>query len=75
MASVSVSVPDDMKKKLDEFDAVNWSAVARKAFSQELSKLELMDSLTAKSRATDKDVAELSKRIKSDMAKWHNGLK
>ena len=72
MASVSVSVPDDMKKRLEEFDTVNWSAVARKAFSQELSKIELMDKLTAKSKASDKDIAELSKKIKSSMAKWRN---
>lgn len=72
MASVSVSVPDEMKQKLEQFDTVNWSAVARKAFANELSKLELMDKLTSKSKATDKDVEELSKKIKANVAKWHN---
>ena len=72
MASVSVSVSDDMKAKLDKFDTVNWSAVARKAFASELSKLELMDRLTSKSKATDKDIEELSKKVKAGIAKWHN---
>ncbi|HLC79821.1 MAG TPA: hypothetical protein VJG83_05385 [archaeon] len=74
MASVSVSVPDEMKRKLEKFDTVNWSAVARKAFESELSKLELMDKLTSKSKATDKDIKELSKKIKAGMTQWHNQM-
>lgn len=65
-------MPEEMKGKLEKFETVNWSAVARKAFETELSKLELMDKLTSKSKATDKDIAELSKKIKAGIAKWHN---
>lgn len=74
LANVCVSVSDEMKQKLEKFETVNWSAVARKAFETELSKLELMDKLTSKSKATDKDIEELSKKIKSGIAKWHNEL-
>ena len=72
LANVCISVSDDMKQKLNKFETVNWSAVARQAFVRELSKLELMDKLTAKSKATDKDVEELSRKLKKGMAKWHN---
>ena len=74
MASVSVSVSDDMKRKLEEFDTVNWSAVARKAFESQLSKLEFMDKLTSKSKATDKDIVELSNKIKEGITKRHNRM-
>lgn len=74
MANVSVSVSREMKKKLDSIDTMNWSAVARKAFATELSKLELMEKLTSKSKATDKDIEELSKKIKAGVAKKHVGL-
>ena len=74
MASVSVSVPEEMKEKLDRFDTVNWSAVARKAFESQLSKLELMDRLTSKSKATDKDIEELSDKIKEGIAKRHDRM-
>lgn len=67
-----VSVPDEMSKKLKAFETVNWSAVARQAFAKELSKLELMDKLTAKSKASDKDIEELSGKIKAGVARWHN---
>ena len=72
MASVSVSVPEEMKKKIERFELVNWSAVARQAFAEQLTKLELMDKLTAKSKATDKDIEELSEKIKAGIAKWHD---
>ncbi|MBN2067063.1 MAG: hypothetical protein JW744_01190 [Candidatus Diapherotrites archaeon] len=72
MANVCVSVSDEMKGKLDKFETVNWSAVARQAFANEISKLELMDKLTSKSKATDKDIQELSKKVKAGIAKWHN---
>ena len=74
MASVSISVSEDMKKKLEKYETVNWSAVARKAFEQEMSKLELMDRLTSKSKATESDIRELSKKIKHGIATWHNEM-
>lgn len=72
MVSVSVSVSEELKRKLDNFDTVNWSAVARRAFETEVSKLELLNKLTSKSKATEKDIEELSKKIKHGVAKWHS---
>lgn len=74
MSNVCVSVPEDMKRRLDKFESVNWSAVARQAFAEQLTKLELMDKLTAKSIATDKDIEDLSKKIKAGLAKRHDEL-
>lgn len=71
MASVSVSVSDELKKKLEEHDIVNWSAVAREAFEEHLSKIELMDKLTANSKATEKDVEEIGAKIKAGIARTH----
>jgi post-segregation antitoxin (ccd killing protein) len=75
MPSVSISVSDELKKRLKKNDLVNWSAVARKAFEEELSKIELMDRLTKNVKATDKDIEELSKKIKRAMAKRLDELK
>lgn len=72
LATISISVPEDLKKKIERYETVNWSAVARKAFAEQLSKQELMDKLTAKSKATEKDISELSRKIKTGIAKWHN---
>ncbi|MFH0955064.1 MAG: hypothetical protein V1777_03085 [Candidatus Micrarchaeota archaeon] len=74
MVSMSVSVPEELKQKLDEFDEVNWSAVARKAFEERVSQLELLDKLTEKSTATEKDVLVLGRKIRRGIAKRHNEL-
>jgi hypothetical protein len=71
MVNVTVSIPVDMKKKMDEFAVINWSEVAREAFAEQISKMELLRSLTSKSKATDKDVEELAKKIKAEVSKRH----
>jgi len=71
MVNVTVSVPEEMKKKMDEFAVINWSEVAREAFAEQISKMELLKALTSKSKATDKDVQELTKKIKAEVWKRH----
>lgn len=40
MATVSVRVPDAIKRKMDEYDEINWSAVIRQQIEAELAELE-----------------------------------
>ena len=71
MANVCVSVPEDMKKKMDNYGVINWSEVARLAFVERLKKLELADMLAADSQLTEADVQEIGKKIKREIAKKH----
>ncbi|NYZ77009.1 hypothetical protein H0O02_01695 [Candidatus Micrarchaeota archaeon] len=71
MTNVTVSVPVEMKKKMEEFAVINWSEVAREAFAEQISKMELLKSLTSKSKATKEDVKELSEKIKAAVWKRH----
>ena len=72
MVNVTVSVPDNLKRSLDQRAEINWSEVARQAWREKLSKLELLDRITAGSKATEKDVEELSKLIKKGVAERHS---
>ncbi len=40
MATVSLRVSDDIKKKMDEHDEINWSAVIRAHIEEEVEQLE-----------------------------------
>ena len=40
MATVSLRVPDDVKKKMDEHAEINWSAVIRANIEEEIERLE-----------------------------------
>ena len=72
MSKVSVRVPDDLKKSMEERSEMNWSEVARKAFEKELKKLELADSIASKSELTAEDVEEIGEKVKKGIAERHD---
>ena len=75
MANVSVSVSPELKKKIDELDEVNWSAVARKAFEAKLRAVEALEKFAEKSTLTEEDALELGRKVKIGMARKHGLLK
>ena len=75
MVNMTISVPDNLKAMLDRHPEMNWSEVARQAWKNKVEQLELLNRLTAGSKATDKDVVELGRLIKKGMARRHDELK
>ncbi len=63
MPSITVNVDDDLKERMEEHPEINWSEVTRQAIQEKITKLELMDELTADSDLTEQDVDELADRI------------
>ncbi len=45
MANVTVSVPEELKKKMERTGDVNWSQVARQAFEEAVSKREMLEAV------------------------------
>lgn len=74
MTNMTLAVPEDLYEIMKKHSEVKWSEVARKAIWDHAKKLELMDKITSKSKLTQKDVYEISKKIKQGIAKRH-GLK
>ena len=74
MATISVSVEDEMKGRMSELEEINWSAVARNAFEEKLKEVEILKKLTSKSKLTAKDAHEISNRISESMAKKFRGM-
>lgn len=72
MANMTISYPDELKKLLDMYPEMNWSEVARQAWRKKAEALELVNKLTAKSKATDEDVEELGRLLKEGMARRHD---
>jgi len=63
MPTITVNVDDDLKERMEEHPEINWSEVTRQAIQEKITKLELMDELTADSDFTDQDVDELADKI------------
>ena len=73
MTTMTLAVADEMKQKMNTFPEINWSAVARQAFSQKIEDLEFLKKFKEKSRLNETDAirlgAEVSKTISQKLRK------
>ena len=69
MANITLSIPDDLHRKMKGFSEIKWSEVARKAIQKKVQDLEMLDKLTSKSKLTEQDVVEISDKINKSLAK------
>ncbi len=69
MTSLTLSIPKELKKLMDEHPEINWSAVARQSIIQKLTLLEKMDRLLSKSKLTEKDAIAIGAKVNRGIAK------
>lgn len=64
MASLTLSIPTEIKHKMDEFRYINWSEIARCSILSKLQLLKKMDKLLSKSALTEADTIKYGRMIK-----------
>ena len=69
MVNVTLSIPTDLKHKMENFAEINWSAVAREAFDEKINDLEFIKKFKSKSTLTEKDAINLGKELNQRLAK------
>ena len=73
MVNITLSVSEELHKKMKEMKEIRWSEIARRAIEQRINDLETMDRIASKSKLTKKDVEEISKKIKRAATKRFYG--
>jgi len=68
MVNITLSVPEELHKRMKKMSDIRWSEIARKAIEQRINDLEVMNRIASKSKLTKKDVEEISKKIKRSAA-------
>ncbi len=68
MATLTLAVPDEMKKEMDSFPEMNWSEVARQAFMQKIEDMEFLRRFKEKSKLTESDALRLGKEVSKDVS-------
>ncbi len=63
MTTMTLAVPNELKVKMDIFPEINWSEVARQAFTQKVEDMEFLKEFKAKSKLTEKDALRLGKDV------------
>lgn len=66
MPTITVSVDDDLKERMEDHPEINWSEVTRQAIREKIDHLELLDELTEASELTRADVDEIAAAIDED---------
>ena len=68
MTTLTLAVPDEMKKKMDSFPEMNWSEVARQAFMQKIEDMEFLRKFKEKSKLTESDAMRLGKKVSKSVS-------
>ena len=69
MVNMTLALPEELHNKMKQFSDVRWTEVARKAIETKVRDLEVIEKLVSKSKLTQKDVEEFSKKIKASATK------
>ncbi len=60
MPTLTLAVPQEMKREMDQCPEINWSEVARESIRQKLVQLNLLRSIVAKSTLSEKEAEKFA---------------
>jgi len=72
MGTITLSVPDELKERMSKVDWVNWSSIARRAFSSTLGDVEELETrrkVLAIGGIPEDDNREVRKELADDVVK------
>ena len=69
MVSITLAVPEELKKEMDAFPEMNWSAVAREAIKRKIILLKKFREFTKDSELTEEDALLLGEKVNKGLAK------
>jgi ribosome recycling factor len=75
MVSMTLSVPDELKKAMEKFPEINWSEIARQAIKTRLAMLKEIREFTKDSELTEDDAIKLGREVNKALARRYNKWK
>jgi len=71
MVSVTLSVPDETREKMDEFPEINWSEVARQSINEKIRDMEFLRSFKENSDLSKDEAIELGRDLNEKLAEHY----
>jgi len=65
---MTLSIPESLFEKMKAMKEMRWSEIARQAFESKIKEADFEESLLKKSKITAKDIEEISRKIKREVA-------
>lgn len=75
MTNMTLSIPEELKHKMEQLKIINWSEVAREAFLQKVADLEFLREFKSKSDLTEEDALRLGRKVNKALAERHGLLR
>jgi len=69
MPNMTLSIPEELHRKMKRHTELKWSDIARQAFEKKVNEVELMDKILSKSELDEKDAERIGHEIKSKINK------
>jgi len=69
MVSITLAIPKEIKKEMELYPEINWSAVARAAILRKIQILKEMNEILSKSELTEEDAILFGRQITKKAAK------
>ena len=74
MATITLSIPDDLMKEMDVSKEINWSEVAREAIRIKINQLRMLRAITSRSQLSQEDALALGKHINESLHQRYKDL-
>ena len=71
MVNITLAVPEDIKKEMEKFPEINWSAIAREAIKKRIILLRKFREFTKNSEFTEEEAVNLGRELNKSLKKRH----
>jgi hypothetical protein len=71
MVSLTLSVTEELKEKMDRFPEMNWSEIARESIKRRIDLLIKFKEFTKNSSFTEEDALRLGREVSRKVAERH----
>ena len=69
MVNITLAIPDEIKKEMENFPEMNWSVIAREAIKKRIEILKAIREFTKESELTEEDALRLGRKVSEGLSK------
>jgi hypothetical protein len=71
MVNFTLSLPEDIKNKMDQFPEINWSEVARESFKKKVTELSFLKGFKMDREITPAEAVKLGRELSKRLLKHY----
>ena len=69
MVSLTLAIPDDLKREMERFPEINWSVIARESIKKRILLLKKIREFTKDSTLTEEDAIRIGRKVNEGLSK------